>query len=323
MKILVAEDDRVTMGLLNSHLKKWGHEVLACSDGRLAYEKLCADNAPKLAILDWMMPGLDGVDITRKIRTLGVQHYVYIILLTSKNGRDDVIEGLEAGADDYIKKPFDPNELKVRVRAGVRLVQLQEELLATLEMSEFRASHDPLTRLWNRGAIFDILNRELARSKREMGSTGLLMMDIDYFKQINDRYGHLTGDEVLRELAKRLSKSIRSYDSVGRYGGEEFLVVLPNVAGTSSSHIAERIKMKATGIPMSTNEGNMSVTLSVGVAVTEWTGGYNADDLIQLADQALYRAKENGRDRIELGKNSYGTLPWNHSSNQSNLAAEA
>ena len=323
MKILVAEDDRVTRGLLDRHLTKWGHEVLAYSDGIQAWGKLCSDDAPRLAILDWMMPGMDGVEICKKIREFGRKHYVYIILLTSKDSTDDVIEGLDAGADDYIKKPFDPNELKVRVRAGVRLVQLQGDLLSTLEMSEFRASHDPLTELWNRGAIMGILHKELDRSKRENRSAGVLMLDIDYFKRINDQHGHLAGDAVLRELAKRLNGAVRSYDSVGRYGGEEFLVVIPNVNGTEALQVAERLRQEVTGKPMRTSEGIFPVTLSVGVAVTDWIDGYDMDELTRIADQALYRAKENGRNRVEVGKAPSEELRWSVDTALSTLVIEA
>ncbi len=301
MKILVAEDDRVTRRLLESYLKKWGHEVVACSDGQEAWSVLREQDAPKLAILDWMMPEMSGVQACRKVRDFDGNHYTYLILLTSRAGQEDVVKGLEAGADDYIVKPFDPNELKVRVRAGVRMVQLQEDLSTALEDSEFRASHDPLTGLWNRGAILEILQKEMSRSKREGTPVSIVMADIDHFKQVNDQFGHLAGDAVLREVARKFQSSLRPYDSIGRYGGEEFLVVIPGCDCEEAWGLADRVRGEFSTNSTSTSEGVFAITLSFGVAAADSTQDSSTDEVIRLADEALYRAKEKGRNRVEKG----------------------
>jgi two-component system, cell cycle response regulator len=299
MRVLVAEDHPVTRKMLAIQLRKWGYDVTLCADGTEAWTALNEDHAPRLVILDWVMPGMDGVDVCREIRRLGKQPYVYIILLTAKNRSEDIVSGLEAGADDYIVKPFDPQELRVRVRAGSRVVQLQEDLLSALKASEFQASHDPLTRLWNRAAIMETLGKELARAERDVHPVGVVMADVDHFKRINDEYGHLAGDAVLREVGRRLLTAIRAYDSVGRYGGEEFLIVLPGTDGENGERLGERLREAFDGEAMSTPEGVFHVTMSFGVATFDPTRQEEANDLIRNADAALYRAKSLGRNRVE------------------------
>lgn len=300
MKILVAEDDKITLRLLEARLRQWGNEVIACSDGLEAWERLQEPDAPALVILDWIMPGMPGVNICRKIRELDRRPYVYVILLTAKNRKEDILEGLEAGADDYIIKPFDPHELKVRVRAGARIVRLQEDLMSALDTADFRATHDGLTGLWNRVAILDIGSREMERSRREGRSLTLVIGDLDHFKQINDRYGHLAGDEVLRDVTRRMASSIRPYDSVGRFGGEEFIMVLPGCRLEEGRAIAERLRSSICSRPVDTTEGDIPVTMSFGVVA--FNGGTVPDvaALLGNADDALYRAKNNGRNRVEV-----------------------
>ncbi len=300
MRILVADDDPVTRRLLEAQLQKWGHEVIVCADGSCAWRLLSAENAPRLIILDWMMPGIDGVNICREIRKLEHHPYKYLILLTSKNRQDDVIEGLEAGADDYITKPFNLNELKVRIRTGARIVQLHEELTLSLEKSRFQASHDSLTGLFNRMAIFQALHNELERSRRESNNLSVILADIDHFKLINDRYGHLVGDAVLKELAKRIASSLRTYDAVGRYGGEEFVIILPGCDEQEATNAAERIRSCIADNPIVTSGGNVSCTLSLGVTSALGTSVKNMDQMLKKADEALYHAKNSGRNRVEL-----------------------
>ncbi len=301
MRILLAEDDAITRRLLEAQLKNWGHELVVCSDGQQAWEQIIKDGSPKLVVLDWMMPGMDGLTLSREIRKLETKSYTYIILLTARSSKEDIIDGLEAGADDYITKPFEPQELRVRIRAATRIVQLQEDLLYALEKSEFQASHDALTGLWNRAAILEILQRELARSHREMNSVGVIMTDIDHFKKINDTYGHLAGDEVLRQTASRLTISLRPYDAVGRYGGEEFLLVLPNCSTPEALNIAERLRGSFQENPISNVEGSFNVSLSFGVAIIIGKDYQDTDAIIGLADEALYKAKNLGRNRVEFG----------------------
>src|SRR5690242_13517970 len=226
MRILIADDELISRKLLQKTLERAGYEVIAVANGREAADQLCPASGPRLALLDWVMPGLDGPSVCREVRKRKEQTYVYMVLLTSKESKEDVVAGLESGADDYLTKPFDPEELKARLRTGLRILDLEDRLVEAREEMRFQATHDALTSLLNRGVIMDLLGRELARSRRENLSTAILMCDLDHFKSVNDTYGHVAGDEVLKETAKRLLGSVRSYDFVGRYGGEELLIVL-------------------------------------------------------------------------------------------------
>ena len=301
MRILIADDDRITRKLLDTHLRNCGHDVVACSEGESAWHMLKKRNGPQLAILDWVMPGIDGVEICRRLRNIQTENYTYVILLTSKKGKENMVEGFDAGADDYVLKPFDPTELQMRVRVGARTIRLHEDLRSALKMSEFRASHDCLTGLWNRGAILDVLDGELSRVRRREDSLSIIMADIDFFKRINDRFGHLTGDAVLRGVSARLMALLRPYDSVGRYGGEEFLMVIPGCSTDDGWSVAERLRREFGDSPVGTSEGVFPVTLSLGVASVRPGRVLPADELIRRADVALYRAKEKGRNRVELG----------------------
>jgi two-component system, cell cycle response regulator len=299
MRVLVADDDTITRKVLEASLKKSGYEVTLCSDGTEAWRILQQKNAPNLVLLDWIMPGMDGVEVCSRVRKLGRRQYVYIILLTGRNTKEDVVKGLESGADDYLTKPFNPSELQVRLRAGARILQLQEDLLSALEASHFEASHDHLTQLWKRAAIMDTLDKEMVRSLREGKSVGAVMADIDHFKRVNDHYGHLAGDAVLREVAHRISNSVRPYDSVGRYGGEEFIVCLPGCRMDEAQSLAERLRLAVCENPISGPEGVFHVTISLGVASAEGEARWMVESLIRAADEALYRAKNRGRNRVE------------------------
>lgn len=298
MKILIAEDDLVSRKLLDTTLKKWGYEVHAFPDGTSAWECVQKGDFPQLMILDWMMPGLDGVELCSKIRNLELTEYPYIILLTARVQKEDVVEGLEAGADDYITKPFDKQELQVRLRAGRRIIDLQEQLLQVQEKLRDQASHDPLTGLLNRGAIEESLENEISRCRRNDEKLTVIMLDLDHFKNINDTLGHIAGDSVLRQVAKRMTRTVRSYDSVGRYGGEEFLLIFPDCDKETGALLAERIREKIESKKIDSSEGFIDVTASLGVATVDNTFEYKKDDLIQAADEALFEAKDNGRNRV-------------------------
>lgn len=300
MRILVAEDDAITRRLLHAHLTKWGHQVTTCADGSEAWRVLKTDESPRLVILDWMMPGMDGVSICREIRKAETPPYVYIILLTARTSKEDVVTGLEAGADDYIVKPFDSHELRVRVRAGSRIITLQEGLMAALAKSDYQATHDALTDLWNRKAILDRLRGELARARREGGHVAVVLADVDHFKRVNDTYGHMAGDAVLREAVNRLAVSMRPYDLMGRWGGEEFLMVLPDCDYREAADVAERLRRLLNEKPLATTEGTFPVTMSFGVAIGGGGGSLDADTVIKRADDALYMAKNSGRNRVEV-----------------------
>jgi diguanylate cyclase (GGDEF)-like protein len=281
-------------------LLRVGYEVVAVVNGRQAVENLTGPDMPRLVLLDWMMPELDGPGVCREIRNRRDQSYVYMILLTSRESKEDVIAGLESGADDYLIKPFIADELKARLRVGERILHLEDRLVEAREQMRFKATHDHLTSLWNRGVIVDLLGRELTRSQRENVCTALILGDLDHFKNINDRYSHLVGDQVLREVARRLLHSVRSYDFVGRYGGEEFLIVLNNCRPDSALARAEEIRKSICTRPVQTDVGPLEVTMSSGLLrSTDW-GHRPAEDLIHEADSALYAAKTAGRNRVQV-----------------------
>jgi two-component system cell cycle response regulator len=300
MKILIADDDRANNRLLEKRLAKWGYEVASCTDGEQAWEILQKEDAPRLAILGWETPKMSGIQLCRKIRQKEDGPYIYVILATGKSKKEDLVKGMDAGADDYVIKPFDMEELKVRLRAGRRVQDLQAALLSVQEVLRAQATHDPLTGLWNRSVILEIVGRHLARVQHNGGNLVLMMLDLDHFKMINDTHGHLAGDAVLRETCRRMSSVVRPNDAVGRYGGEEFLVVLPGCVPAGALTVAERIRTTISEIPMNTSEGVIPVTASVGVAIYGSGPWEDMESLTAAADAALYRAKHSGRNRVEL-----------------------
>lgn len=302
MKVLIADDEDVSRKLLQSSLTRWGYQTLVAADGEEALELLRAPDPPKLAILDWLMPGIDGVELCRKIRKETTEPYTYIILLTGKRTKSDVIEGLDAGADDYVIKPFDADELKVRLRTGKRILYLQEQLITAREALREQATHDALTGLWNRAATLELLSNELSRQKRHGGGLAVAMVDLDRFKEINDVHGHLVGDAVLRATAETMRGSTRPYDSVGRFGGEEFLIVLPGCDQTNAMSHAERMRMAISRAAVQAGGQTVQVTASIGVTVAPHDANADAIQLIRAADAALYTAKDHGRNCVEFAE---------------------
>lgn len=269
-------------------------------NGRLAADQLCSVNGPRLALLDWVMPELDGPGVCREVRKRREQSYVYMILLTSKESKEDVVAGLESGADDYLTKPFDPEELKARLRTGLRILYLEDRLVQAREAMRFQATHDGLTGLWNRSMIMDLLGRELARSRREQVSTSIVMCDLDHFKNVNDTYGHLSGDDVLKETSKRLLASVRSYGFVGRYGGEEFLVVLNNCNPAFALARAEEIRKAISQRLVPTTSGLVPLTMSLGLLISHEWWCQPVEELLREADGALYAAKAAGHNCVKI-----------------------
>jgi diguanylate cyclase (GGDEF)-like protein len=295
MRILIADDDPFSRRFLQKSLEKWGYEPVLADDGLKAMEILERDDAPHLAIMDWMMPGLDGLEVCRRLRKSGASRPIYIIMLTAKGEVEDLVQAMDAGADDFTTKSFDVRELRVRLRAGERIVKLEETLRRM-------ATRDALTELWNRAAILDMLERELARSARKEGAVGAIMVDVDHFKQVNDTRGHAGGDAVLVEIARRLKSGLREYDAAGRYGGEEFLIVLPGAGADEAAEVAQRLRLAVAAEPIQLAREQVQVTASFGAAVSATDQNLDADALIRAADEALYMAKRGGRNRVELAR---------------------
>lgn len=291
MKVLIAEDDATSRLLLESLLRKWGYDVIVARDGEEAWRILSSEDSPPIALVDWIMPGLEGPELCRRLRAhIPADHsYRYIILVTVRDEKVHIIRGLESGADDYVTKPFDPHELRVRITAGERIVGLQEQL-------RHMALYDSLTKLMNRRAILDRLEEELARSRREGRRLCVGLLDLDLFKNVNDTLGHLAGDDVLQETARRVRGALRNYDIAGRYGGEEFLVILPGTERGDAIRTLERIRDAVGGTPMLAQGTPVSVTASLGFACDDGTSG--PEVLVRRADAALYRAKNEGRNRV-------------------------
>lgn len=299
-RVLAAEDNPIFQSMLRNLLKRWGYEPVIARDGKEALRILQSEDAPRLAVLDWMMPGTDGVEVCRQVRAANREPYIYILLLTSRADSQDLVDGMDAGADDYLTKPFKAPELRVRLRAGCRILDLQAELLHAREALREQATHDGLTLLFNRTAIMEVLGNEIARAERERQPLALLMVDLDRFKHINDTYGHLDGDAVLREAARRMKAAGRCYDSIGRYGGEEFLIVLPGCNAADAHAQAERVRESLASFPFAAGSGALDVTCSIGVSCVGVSRATHAgaDTLIHEADEALYQAKSQGRNRV-------------------------
>jgi diguanylate cyclase (GGDEF)-like protein len=299
-EVLVADDSRTARMALSMFVGRWGFVATQAADGDEAWERLQAPGAPRLALLDWEMPGRSGIEVCRALREREARGaaYTYVLLLTSRRHKHDFVAGMDAGADDYVVKPFDEHELRARVRAGQRVVALQAELYRLQESFRVQSRTDPLTGTLNRRAIVERLEAELSRVRREGGSLGVGMVDVDHFKRINDGLGHAAGDAVLCEIARRIEAGMRGSDAYGRTGGEEFLVLWPGADDAAAAAAADRARRLVAGAPFATPAGPVAVTASVGVTSTD--GEEPADTVVARADRALYAAKLGGRDRVEV-----------------------
>ncbi|NHZ82347.1 diguanylate cyclase [Massilia sp. CCM 8695] len=293
MKVLVADDDPISVLYLQDVLSEWGYQVVVAADGLTAEAILRQADGPLLAVLDWMMPGRDGIDVCHNIRQAGMERYVYMIMLTSRTETEFIVAAMNAGADDYIAKPFIAEEMRVRVRAGRRIVDLEQELRR-------QATRDALTGIFNRGAILDLLQKEIARRARTPECLSVIFADLDHFKRINDTYGHLAGDEVLREATQRMAAALRTYDAFGRYGGEELLAVLPDCDPEGALIVAERMRSAMADASVPTAYGEIAVTVSIGIASVSHAGAADMTGLLHRADGALYAAKLRGRNFIAV-----------------------
>ncbi len=300
MKILIAEDENTTRRRLEKFLEDMDYEVISCKDGLVAWEVIQSENAPNLLILDWMMPGMNGVEICRKVREQAREPYTYILLLTMKNKQEDIVCGMEAGADDYITKPFNQNELRVRLKAGRRIVELNKELLDARNVLRKKALYDELTGLYNRHYMVEILEKEYSRALRYQTDLSCLLIDIDYFKVVNDTFGHIFGDFILREFSACLKREARKHDFVFRYGGEEFMILLPNTGIEGARSVAEKIRSVCESKAYKDGANVTIATVSIGVASVKHHQPSESKELVAFADKALYRSKTEGRNRVSV-----------------------
>jgi len=300
MKVLIAEDEKTSRLRLEKSLEDMDFEVVSCKDGLDAWEIIQSDNAPNLLILDCVMPGMDGLEICRKIRKQAKEMYTFILLLTSKDKQEDFVKGMEAGADDYITKPFNHIELKARLRSGKRIVELSEGFISVRNNYEKQAIHDKLTGLYNRHYMSDILEKELSRALRYQTDLSGLLIDLDYFKDVNDNSGHAFGDMVLREFSASLKQSIRKTDISFRYGGEEFMVLLPNTGIAAAQIVAEKIRAVCDKKRYDDGNHSIAVTVSIGISSVNQHQLLESKELLTLADKALYRSKAEGRNRVTV-----------------------
>jgi two-component system cell cycle response regulator len=297
MKILIAEDDSTSRITLLAIVSEWGYEPIPAADGAQVLSLMQADDAPRLLLLDWKIPEVNGLDLCKKIREEDSSNPPYIILLTRRSDTEDVVTGLKAGANDYMSKPFDNAELKARLEVGKRMLGLHDELNRAKEAMAFQANFDELTELMNRRAVMKAMVNEIERSKRNSQPLYICMCDIDHFKKINDTHGHLAGDAVLKEIAQRFNNSLRPYDLCGRYGGEEFLIIL-NSKEHHIHDVFERIRQAISDEPFIYEETALNITISCGV--TRYNPPSDVRNTTQIlidADTALYEAKNNGRNR--------------------------
>jgi diguanylate cyclase (GGDEF)-like protein len=299
MRILIAEDDPVSRRLLQALLTKWGYDVVVARDGGEAWNMLQKEDAPRMAIVDWMMPELDGVQICRMIRERESDSYIYVILLTAKSQKQDIIQGMVAGADDYVTKPFDANELNARLRAGRRILDLQSELLSTRETLRVQATHDPLTGLPNRLLFGDRLTQRLAQARRQEQLLAVMFLDLDRFKLINDTLGHNVGDMLLRSVSKRLKGTLREIDTIARMGGDEFTIILPDISTSEDATVVAGKVLHVLAEPVTVEGHELFVSASMGISLFP-SDGSTAEALVRNADTAMYRAKEQGRNNYQV-----------------------
>lgn len=304
-RILIAEDEPVSRSILERYLTKEGYPLVSVSNGREALEKY-RQEAFQIVITDWLMPEMDGTALCQAIRNQPAERYTFLILLTSQNSPEALVEGLEAGADDYIVKPVNPAELYVRLKGARRILDLEESLQRSLAEIRELSIHDPLTGAFNRGYLDQQLEHEIQRAYRYQHPLSLVMCDLDHFKLLNDTFGHQAGDEILKRCVANIGASIRrNIDWVARYGGEEFLIALPETDAGGCSVVAERMREKVAFSPDGNDDTIIRISASFG-AVTLLPERdripTTVADLIQRADICLYQAKQEGRNRVVTEK---------------------
>jgi diguanylate cyclase (GGDEF)-like protein len=303
MKVLIADDDKISRLLLKNLLTSTGYEVLEAEDGERAWQIL-QEEPIRLVVLDWVMPKIEGTELCKRLRAAKGEEYHYIIVLTGRNSSEDIIAGLRAGADDYITKPFLPQEFQMRLKIARRILELRESMQEVLENQRYAAQYDLLTGILNREEIIKILEKEIHRAQRHQSKLSVIMGDLDNFRRINETYGNDAGDAVLTESAQRMKNALRIYDNVGRFGGEEFLLVLPGCSIDEARLIARRILNVIKNEPLLYHDNEIPLTISLGLACNNCPDDSDLKAIIQAADFAMRRAKEKGRNRYEVAGES-------------------
>jgi two-component system, cell cycle response regulator len=302
--ILVAEDDPVARKILEKTLIKEGHEVVSVENGRKAFDLFKQRFFP-IILTDWMMPEMDGIELCRAVRNHQASGYVFVIILTSKDSKDDIVTGLNSGADDYVNKPFNPPELKARIKTCMRILGLERSLKEANENIRILSITDPLTKSYNRGYITECLPKEINRAIRYERALSLVLCDIDYFKKVNDTYGHQAGDQVLTEVVRSIKNSIRQeLDWIARYGGEEFLIVLPETGPEGAYILAERLRNNISKHKFIFQKKAIHITCSFGISGFDSATSdedISSESLINIADKYLYQCKLEGRNRVKAG----------------------
>jgi diguanylate cyclase (GGDEF)-like protein len=305
-KLLVVEDDEIQGSALRNSLEAAGFSVVWVQSGFEAL-KIARSESPDVIILDVIMTGMDGLAVCRWLKMTHATQDIPIIMLTARGEVHDRVEGLNVGANDYMSKPCAPEELEARILAALRVREAQAELRernqqleAMVHRVEALAITDPLTGLYNRRRFSDVLRREFALTRRYQNSLSCLMLDIDHFKEHNDKHGHDFGDRVLKDLASLLSQNIREVDVACRYGGEEFVLLLPHTPKDKAMIVAERIVHRVRKLRLEIKEEQVAITISVGISSTGDVKAADPEALVRAADGALYEAKRQGRDRIVL-----------------------
>jgi two-component system cell cycle response regulator len=292
--VLVVDDSLVVRAVVRSRLEEEGYRVVEAVDGVAALDE-CRQAVPDVVLLDVEMPGIDGREVLRRLKADPGLADIPVVFLTARIGMADVVDGLRSGAHDYLRKPFEPEELVARVAAAAHVKKLQDRLRERNAALETMSRTDLLTGLYNRRHLSDVLTRQHAIAQRNTLPLGVILLDLDHFKQVNDTYGHAAGDQVLCEVARRMRGQLRTGDVAGRWGGEEFLVVLPDSDDAGAAQVAERIRTALAVEPVHFAGHDIAVTMSAGCAVDAMA---TPQELISLADTCLYRAKETGRDRV-------------------------
>ncbi len=293
---LIVEDDKETRELIHEFIKDIFIKVYKTKSAEEAQILLKSDETIQLILLDWNLPGLSGIEFSKILRETTDNRYIYILMITGEQSSDSMILAYEKGVDDYIVKPFQFSELKAKLKSAQRIIEMENKLRKKYKEAHYKSIYDSLTNVFNRAEIFEKLNVEYVRHTRNKLIFGIILIDIDYFKKINDTFGHQYGDYVLKKTAEIIKNRCRSYDYIGRYGGEEFLIICPETDKNSLYSIANRIREAVMEYDFEYKNVKSNITISAGIATSDETHSF--DSMLELADKRLYNSKSSGRNKI-------------------------